>query len=217
MCYLGFETARGHKMERENYLESLKTMTAEKAAVKRTSEDLAVVQIRSLSPDEVIIHDNLRTLSTQTDSGIWLDTSMTKRKNKRKRNRSSADFKNVADIKGTVCVDGKNLISDGSGGYFMRVELNAVRPFPINSSKPNYRNYPPNSTNNGHNPSGSYYSNQSLPHSSNNVPSSSGRFYSNHSRYPNEYRTDRRSDDRYSRPYSQQNTRYFTDGSDLFN
>lgn len=208
-------------MERENYLESLRNMKAAKIAVKRTAEHVAVAKRRSLSPDVIIFSDNLRTISTQTDVGTWLDkNTMVNRKNKRKHNHSSEVIKNVNDIKGTVLVHGKNLISDGSGGYLMRVELNDIRP--LTSQSRSHKN-PPNVTSGGysrgrsvghspghslsHNPSG-YYLNQPLPQGS------SGKFYLNDSWYPNEYRSDRRRSD--NRPYSQHNTRYYEDESDLF-
>lgn len=142
-------------MERENYLESLRNMT----------ENMRLTNEKSASTSQMVRHGNLRTISTQTNDGIWLDTK--KPKNKRKR-QSTESIEDVKNIRGTVNVDGNNLISDDYGRYYMRVELNDVRPHRNNSNThTNYRNCPPPHSSNIEQVSGrSYYANQRLPNHS---------------------------------------------------
>lgn len=193
-------------MERENYVDSLKQMTANE-------------QSKESSSSETIRHGNLRTTSTQTNNGIWLDS----KKTKRKRQSSGDDIKDkdVEHIRGTVMVDGSNLISDGCGGYYMRVDVNAIRPVRNNSNTySSHRNHVPHSSDVG--PRGSsYYANQDIPNHSmrpshrqySNVPF----FYSNQPRYSSD-RADRRYADHSTRPFSQtfRQEKYSNDSNDLF-
>lgn len=169
-------------MERENYVESLKTM------------------IKSLyvpEENETLV-GNSRTVATQTNPGIWLES-----KGSRKRRRS-VDDANVSNVKGTVYVDGSNLISDGTGRYFMEVELNNVRPLRSMSNQhsnghgySNQRVFPSRGSYNRHDSdrsSKAYYSNQNTSYRSNyyrsngpngtyfsgQTPYSSGRSYGMH-------------------------------------
>lgn len=203
--YSGFDTARGHKMERENYLEALRKMTANPQS---SSEKVC-------STSETIRHGNLRTISTQTNNGVWLDVK--KSKNKRKR-QSTDSVEDVKNIKGTILVDGSNLISDGCGHYYMRVDLNDIRPLRSNSnsnSHSSYRNYASHSSNIEPIPSASYYANHS--NHSNYRPNPSGTFFPNHSRYSND-RHDRRNADRNTRTFSQAfpPPKFYHDADDLF-
>ncbi|KAG4069856.1 hypothetical protein HA402_009563, partial [Bradysia odoriphaga] len=172
-----FEAARGHKMERENYVESLKTMTAK----LHVAEEIE------------ISHGNSRTVSTQTNPGIWLDTKISRKR------RSTVDIADVRSVKGTVYVDGSNLISDGAGRYFMQVDLNDVRPLRSMSNThsdghhtySNQRFYPPRGSNgrqdsNRSNSSQAYQSNRSISYRPNhrlNGPNPNGTYFSNQSPY----------------------------------
>lgn len=148
-------------MERENYLESLRSMTADKRSISER-----------YSPSTVVRNGNRTTVSTQTNNGVWLDTKKPKNSRKRQSNDSIEDIKN---IKGTIHVDGNNLISDGCGGYYMRVHLQDIRPIHGKSNKHSiHHNYVPRSSNIGQDPSGSY---QSPPNQPNHRPNPSGRFF----------------------------------------
>lgn len=116
---LGFEKARGHKMERENYVESLKRMIAK----MDVNEDNC----------ETICHDgNLRTISTQTGTGTWLNKVQPESK---RRRLSPVDSEKIKNIRGTVLVNGTDLISDGCGGHYIRVDLEDIRPLRSDSHK----------------------------------------------------------------------------------
>lgn len=184
-------------MERENYIESLRNMTIDDGHWKQ----------RSISPD-IIAHEYLRTISTQTNDGVWLETKNTaKTGSKRKRNHSSTVAEDVSNIKGTVYVDGRNLVSDGCGGYYVRVQLSDIRPISRQSNGYTHRNYQLSNTHNRQYPGGSYYSNQYY----NSRPSPSETFYSNKSPYPNEYRSDRTNADNNYSTLIQKNMYHFDD------
>lgn len=171
-----FEAARGHKMERENYILSLKEMTKN----------------LYLPEESEISNGNSKTVSTQTNPGIWLETKVSRKR------RHPVAVSDVAAVKGTICVDGSNLISDGSGRYFMQVELKDVRPL-RNMSNPhsngqghsNHRFFPPSRGANGpHNSdrnSQAFYSNRGMSHRSNNYrsngPNPNGTYFSNQTPY----------------------------------
>lgn len=201
----GFETARGHKMERENYVHSLKNM----------KENIQLTEaIRCTSP-ETIFHGTLSTTYTQTDSGVWLDIKKPRTKRKHQLPDVSTDVK---EIKGTVLVDGSKLISDGNGGYYMRVELKDIRPL---QKRPNtydrsHRNYVPHDSNYRQcPPPGSYYANESFPSHSNYRPNPSGMFFANQRRGPNDH-FDRRNAERNNTTFGDSQPKYYRDSGDLF-
>lgn len=188
-------------MERENYLESLRKM-------RITNE-------KSGSTSEMVRHGKLRTISTQTNDGIWLDT----KKPKRKRQSTDA-IEDVKNIKGTVFVDGNNLISDGHGRYYMPVELNDVRPHRSSSHTHNrHRNYAPHSSNTEQVPSdissqyGTYFANHS-----NYRPNPNGTFFANQHRYSNDRNDRKNTADRDTRTFGQsfQQPHFYRDSNDLF-
>lgn len=197
--FIGFEAARGHKMERENYVESLKAMTAK----------LHVAEI-----ENEIHHGNSRTISTQTEQGVWLAT-----KKSRKRRTPDDDINDARNVKGTVYVDGSNLISDGAGRYFMQVDLNDVRPVRNNNTFNSHNNayaynnqrfYPPsrrpNDRYDSSHSSQAYYSNQNTSrrsHYRSNEPNPNGTYFANQTPYPKD------------RSYGSQQT-YCNDESELF-
>lgn len=196
-------------MERENYVASLSNMTQN---MQSTAE--------SCSSAEIVVHGNLRTISTQTNSGIWLDTKTPKTKSKRRFVSDNVD--EVKNIKGTIHVDGRNLISDGLGNHYMRVELSEVRPIRSNAYSSD-RNYVPYRTNMEQNPSGSfytnpsasYYTNPSVSSHSSYRPNPNDTFFSKQPRYSND-RFDRRNADYNTRTFGQsfQQQQYFNE--DLF-
>lgn len=190
-------------MERENYVASLRNMTQ---SMQSTTE--------SCSSAEIVVHGNgnLRTISTQTNSGVWLETKTPKTRSKRQFVADEVD--EVKKIKGTVLVDGRNLISDDRGNHYMRVELNEVRPIRSNAYSSN-RNYVPYRTNMEPNPSGSYYTNPSVSSHSSYRPSPHDTLFSKQPRYSND-RFDRRNADYNTRTFGQsfQQQQYFNE--DLF-
>lgn len=135
-------------MERENYLQSLRRMTICSSPAKEGS----------ISPSTTIIDDIHTTQSSQTNPGIWLDTKdVSKIKNKRKNCVKTCD---VRSIKGTLYVDGKNLISDGSGGYLLPVDLNDIIPASKRSKPYPSSRYPSSNHDYPYQTSRTYYSNQ---------------------------------------------------------
>lgn len=150
-------------MERGNYLESLRSMTASMQPI-----------IERCSPSKTVRNGSRTSISTQTNSGVWLDIKKPKNARKRQSNDSIEDVRN---IKGTILVDGNNLISDGCGGYYMRVHLNDIRPIRSNKSnaQSGHHNYVQRSSNIGLDTRGPYY--QSPPNQSNYRPNSTERFF----------------------------------------
>ncbi len=192
-------------MERENYVESLRTMTA----------NMQLTDESSLF-SEVIRNGNKRTLSTQTNRGVFLEG--TKSKNKRKR--QSTDMNDdVKSVKGTVYVDGNNLISDGCGGYYMRVELNDIRPIRSKSNAHNSQHHYAALGGQTSNGPPTYFATQSLWRNSNHRPNTNDRFYSDQSRYSGSDRTDGRNVNYNARNFGQpfQQQKYYSSTSDPFN
>lgn len=167
-------------MERENYLNALRRMTANMQ-----------LNDENHSNSDLILHDdgNRRTIATQTNTGLWLDKVVSKNSRKRKNEDITDDVK---DVRGTVYVDGSKLISDDCGGFYMKVELSDIRPIGNRSRTHTTQRHYPSFDSNGGNGTSQHY------HPAYNYQSEQYRS-SYQSRYPS---------DRNVRDYADRNERF---------
>lgn len=101
-----FEVARGHKMERENYIEKLYRLTGNK-----------IPKLSSLAVDTETEK------GTQTNRGYWISESSIP-------NRSGhTNSEALNDIHKQICVNVQrsNLIPDGRGNYFVHINAKDVQ------------------------------------------------------------------------------------------
>ncbi|XP_031634549.1 mRNA-capping enzyme [Contarinia nasturtii] len=104
-----FELARGHKMERDNYIDKLKCLN---------DNGVKIPKIASLAIDTETEK------GTQTHRGYWIDERNIAQ-NQRTSTGSNTSFEaseqKQVQLVGCVNVQRRNLIPDGTGNYFVRV------------------------------------------------------------------------------------------------
>lgn len=125
-----FETARGHKMERTNYL-----------------DDIRKREIRNV-PSIAIDTDTNK--GTQCDPGFWIDTKLIKGHSSPDSETglnmqllSTNEPRQSVSLRGYVNIREKHLIPDSNGGYFVHIEQRDIERFKPREGDANHRRLPP--------------------------------------------------------------------------
>lgn len=141
--FSGFEVARGHKMERKNYLDHI-------ISIDRTKSTISI----NTNVDK----------GTQSESGYWINKKTIRQSKKQQpsNDTSSSDDneppnKSESDntqfrvhLRGCVNVDNSDLIPDDQGGYFVHIKKSDIHPLPSSAGR-NWRDLgPPTPTNTGY-------------------------------------------------------------------
>lgn len=125
--------ARGHKMERENYIERLKSLTASKGMLSKIPKK---EKLPSLAIDTELDK------GTQTNRGHWIDeTSLPA--HHRSLVPASLDTSDVAkkqvSLIGIVDIQQRDLIPDGRGGYFVHITSKEIERIPRRNGNTTHR------------------------------------------------------------------------------
>lgn len=137
--------ARGHKMERQNYLDHI--VEIEKTTKKKTT---------------TIAIDTDVDKGTQSQSGFWVSKQLIRQSQKQKHGDSSNDTdtsssddatpaesqretaKSAVRLRGCVNVESADLIPDGRGGYFVHItkgDIQPLRPMASQQQPPRRENW----------------------------------------------------------------------------
>lgn len=117
MLSVAFEIARGHKMERENYLDKLKQLRA-------NGEGKHKLSYASQSEPSLAIDTDFDK-GTQTNNGFWINESLIPAYRRSivtaTDSHTSDQIRKQVNLIGCVNAKRKDLIPDGRGGYFLHV------------------------------------------------------------------------------------------------
>lgn len=97
---------RGHKMERENYIEKLYRLTGNKVKIPKLLS-LAV--------------DTETEKGTQTDRGYWINETSIPNRTGHTHSEPLNGIQKQVTLEGCVNIQRSNLIPDGRGGYFVHI------------------------------------------------------------------------------------------------
>lgn len=134
-----FEVARGHKMERENYLEKLKNLSVNDTD---TGDVPSKIPKKEKLPSLAI--DTEVDKGTQTLRGYWIDEQQLPAHHRSFGARAldtSDHAKKQVSLMGCVDVRRRELIPDGRGGYFVHITSKEIERIPRHSDAQQHQQY----------------------------------------------------------------------------